>query len=62
MNVDLNSTLDKLTTVALKVSEHVLGLCGDTHHLNIFEVIILLTAVYLLYKVLGILGLRKSVR
>ena len=62
MNVDLNSTLDKLTTVAVKVSEHVLGLCNETSHLNIFEVIILLISVYLLYKVLSMLGLRKSVR
>ena len=61
MDIDLNSTLDKLTTVAVKVSEHVLGLCNETSHLNIFEVLMLLTAVYLLYKVLGLLGLRKSV-
>tara|TARA_R110000744_G_scaffold74798_2_gene149153 strand:+ start:719 stop:898 length:180 start_codon:yes stop_codon:yes gene_type:complete len=53
--------MDKLTSKALELAEHVLGLCNESSHMNIFEVIILLTAVYLLYKALSILGLRKSV-
>lgn len=53
--------MDKLITTAIKLTEHVLGLCNDTEKLNVFEIILLLIAVYLLEKALSILGLRKSV-